>query len=118
MMILFPRMTCKKPGYSKIDCFSGASTYNHSDVVLLSVLAKLGSLIDDHVHEGIEAAEDSLHAAASIQLQRQFLVHVPSEINKTRESETFPGAIGFHSLFQLWGMCLRHDALVVLPEML
>lgn len=83
-------------------------TYDHSDFILLSILAQLESLIDDDVHEWIESTENSLDAAASIQLERQLLVHVPANINKTREMKTFSLQIDFNSLFQLWWMCFRH----------
>lgn len=92
MMILLPRMTCKggeKRFRSRSSWRFHKFSYHHSDVVLLSVLAQLECFIDDDVHEGIKTTEDSLHASASIELQRQFLVHVSTNINKPREMKTF-----------------------------
>lgn len=46
-------------------CF-GSGTHHHADVVLLSPRCHLHTLIDDEVHEGIEAPQDPLDVSAAI----------------------------------------------------
>jgi len=46
-----------------------AADHDHADQVALAGLGKLDGLVQDEVHEGVEASEDALDGPASIDLQ-------------------------------------------------
>lgn len=79
MIMLFPRITWNKSNWNIVthrNSRSWISTYHHSNIVLLAILANLHGFIDDHIHERIEATQDSLHWSTSIEFQWQLFVHI------------------------------------------
>lgn len=85
MTIEFPRITCNNKRkniyytHEKICCccllFNVCCTYHHADGVASAVFVFLDGLIDYHVHEWIEAAQDAGNAATTVQFQCHAFVH-------------------------------------------
>ncbi len=46
-----------------------AADDDHADLLPLAGLAKLGRLVQHEIHEGVEAAKNSFHSPAAIDLQ-------------------------------------------------
>jgi hypothetical protein len=82
LTMLLPRMTCVKVEYvrwglSMIPLNNGKRlTYDHANVVLLAGAHFFNGIVENNVHEGVIATQDSNNLSGSIKLQGKALFHI------------------------------------------
>ena len=72
--------------------FRVAADHCHPNDVFLAGLRELDGLVEDEVHEGVEAAEDSLDGAVPVDLEVDPLVHDSRGITKPKPPPPSPSS--------------------------